>query len=216
MVRGLPCRAFSCWRPGIDTANPADPLDPAASDLRAEPAQHALGMIARRAGLVNGRFALGEEARQEDGGLDLGAGDRERVVDALETAAPDRQRGQPSAVPAEYGRAHQAQRLRDATHGPAAQRFGSGEHRGEWLPGRQPGQETDGGARARAVKHIRRLSQAVEPPPVNHQASAGAVLDLGAQRLHAPQRRQAHFRGHPTFDLGVAIGDRGKHRARGG
>ncbi len=57
---------------------------PATLDRVAEPGQHALGMVAGGGRLGDAGAALGEEAGQKQAGLDLGAGDRQGVIDTLE------------------------------------------------------------------------------------------------------------------------------------
>jgi len=85
-------------------------------DMHAEAAQHALGVVARGRGLGDRGDAFGVQAGEQDGGLHLGAGHRQRVVDAVQRSHGPYRDGR-LAVGGEDIRAHLAQRLRDALHG---------------------------------------------------------------------------------------------------
>jgi hypothetical protein len=111
-------------------------------DLRAEPAEHALGVVARqRAALDDARVPVRAESGEEDARLDLRAGDRRLVLDGLQRSpAFDTQRRM--AVERRQTRAHQFERLDDAAHRAAAQGLVAGEHGGEGLRGEHAGEQS--------------------------------------------------------------------------
>ncbi len=90
------------------------PMAPAAASIRSVWSR--LGMR-----LDHPRLALGQQAGEEQTRLDLGAGDRHLVGDAVQRRAPNLERRQ-SALAAPSRRAHLAQRHRDPVDRPAADR----------------------------------------------------------------------------------------------
>ena len=174
--------------------------------------QHPFRVIARRAGLVHDGLAHGEEAGEQDGRLDLRAGDRHGVIDPVQAPAPDRQRRQLAVLTAQHRRAHQAQRLGHAAHRPAAQRLAAGQHAGERLARQDARDEPDRRAGAGAVQHISRLAQAAQADAVDGQRALVVLIDLHAQRPHAAERRLAHVGVHPAVNRGVALGQRAQQQ----
>ncbi len=86
-----------------------------AGERGAEGAEGVLGVVAGADGFGEGGGALGLKAGEEDGGLDLGGGDRRVEVDGVQRAAVD---GDGRVAVGEVDAcAHLAERLADALHG---------------------------------------------------------------------------------------------------
>ena len=90
--------------------------------------QQLLGVLPGRHGLADGGLPLGRQAGEQHRPLDLGAGDRQPVVDPLQAAAPDGQRREAATLASIDAGAHLAQRLRHPVHGPAGDRGVTGQH----------------------------------------------------------------------------------------
>ena len=96
-----------------------------------------LGVVAARRRLDHPRLALCQQAGEEQAGLDLGAGDRHLVGDAVQGRAADLERRQPILASAQVG-AHLAQRHRDPVDRAAADRVVAVEGPDAALLPRQP------------------------------------------------------------------------------
>ena len=129
-----------------------------AVDGGAEGTKGELAVIAGADGFVDGGGATGLESGKEDCSFDLGAGDRCGVVDGGERRAVDDDGG--VAVGEFELCAHLRQRLADALHGAAAERFVAGEGKGSGrvgdLGGEEAGEHADGGAGVAAVEGLAR------------------------------------------------------------
>jgi hypothetical protein len=91
----------------IDRDRAVSALDP-----RPRGGEHPLAVVAAGQRLDDGRRPVGEQAGEEQAGLDLGAGDREPVLDAAKLRASNLKRRQPIVAAADVG-SHLAQRLGD-------------------------------------------------------------------------------------------------------
>ena len=117
----------------------------------AEFGQGQLGVVAGTDRLGDGGDAIGEKAGKEDGRFQLGAGERQGVVNRVEAAAADVERGEVAAAGAD-ARAHLRKRLDDAAHRAAAQGGVAGEGGIEGLAGEQAGEKTQSGAGVAGVE----------------------------------------------------------------
>ena len=148
-----PTRSRRAPRPAPGPAAPradGDPPDRAAVhrrqgpqlrdlDLGAGRGQQALGVVASRSGLDHPGLPLGEQAGDQHARLDLGAGHRKLVGDAVERRAVDAKRRQ-AAVAALHRGPHHPQRLGNPVDGTAPDRLVSVEVQAPApCPASQPG-----------------------------------------------------------------------------
>ncbi len=104
-----------------------------------EIAQHPLAVITRKVRLEDRRRGIGVEPGQQQGRLDLGAGDGRAVRDALQASSLDCQGRQLATAATVNQRPHFAQRLHDSAHRTATQVLIAREHAEEVLPREQTG-----------------------------------------------------------------------------
>ncbi len=150
--------------------------------------EHPLAVVAARQRLDDAGLALGEQAGEEQAGLDLGAGDRHLVGDPVQRRAL-RSSAAAGAPRGSSGRAPIcAQRLGDAVDRPAADRVVAVERPAR----RPPARRASPAAAAAGCRRCRRRSPPTPAPrrPTPRTADrrrrspAGAdSLDLGAERL---------------------------------
>ena len=173
--------------------------------------QHALGVVAARPRLAHARHARGEQAGEQDAGLDLRRGDRQLVVGAGEAAAGDRQRGEAVLARVEP-RAHLPQRLGDAVDRAAADRLVAVEHPDALGLAREPArQQPQQRAGVADVDRAGRLRGRAQPRAADQQV-VGARLDDRAERLHRAQRRARVLGVEVAGDLHRVGGHRGEQR----
>jgi hypothetical protein len=186
----------------------------AALDPGAGRRQHPLAVVAGGQRLDDRGRALGEQPGEEQAGLDLGAGDRQLVLDAVQRRAPDLERRQPVLAAGERG-AHLAQRHGDPVDRPAADRVVAVERPlSPVLPGEPTRQQTQQGAGVADVD--RRRGRAAQADAADAQVRAlsqpGPQVGRRLQRRHRvrgaevardPRLPLAHRR-----DQRRAVGDR--------
>ena len=112
----------------------------------AEAAQHTLGMVAGGLCLFHHGGAVGREAGQQDGGLDLRRGLRRGIGDGLQRLRAGEGKGQAPVRAGRVGQAHLAQRGQDAVHRAGTETFVAGQFRRQVMPGHDAHHQ----ARARA------------------------------------------------------------------
>ena len=178
----------------------------------AEALEHALGVIAGRRWLGNGRLAFGIEARQQQAGFDLGAGHRHDVVHTLELAliAIDLQRRAAFGSGVDI-RAHFPQRIGHAAHGALAQGGITGQHRGEVLAGQQAGQQAHGRSRVTDVDRPGRCLQTVQADAMNGYSPMVRPFDDHTHVAERLQGRKTVLAFQKTLDLGHTFGDGAEH-----
>src|SRR5262249_43706315 len=97
-------------------------------DRRALRLEKALGMVPGRGGLDEMRCSGREGAREQQAGFDLGACDRQSVLDAVKVAAADGEGQVIVVLTTHRGRSHGAERIDDAIHWAGAERLIPGEY----------------------------------------------------------------------------------------
>ena len=145
------------------------------------PGQHLLGVAAGEHRLAHDGVAPGAQAGEKHARLDLGAGHRRRVVDAVQGAAADRERGQAALGAAVDRGPHPTERHGHAVHGPLRQRRVPGELRGPGPARHDAGQKAHGGARVAQVEGSARFVQDVEASGDHGGARGGVGLDMRAR-----------------------------------
>ena len=80
--------------------------------------QHALGVVPRLADLLQACLAVGANGGEDQGRLELRAGDGEVVLDSAQLPTGKDERRQRVVLPPPDYRAHSAQRLDDPSHRP--------------------------------------------------------------------------------------------------
>ena len=119
---------------------------PPACDRVAEPGEHALGVVAGRGRLGDAGAALGEEAGQEQAGLDLGAGDRQGVFDTAQPWDGQEAQGGGAAGAGLDARPHEGQGFGDPPHGASAEGLIADQGDRKPLPRQQAAEQPHGGA----------------------------------------------------------------------
>ena len=119
-------------------------------------------MVAGGGGLAQDGGAVGAQGGEDDGGLDLGAGDGDVELGAVEMAGGEGQGGVGAVGAAVDAGAEGAQGAHDAVHGAGAQGGVAGEDGVERPPGQQAGGEAHGGAAVGAVEDVGGFAEAVE------------------------------------------------------
>ncbi len=151
---------------------------------RTEAGQHALGMVPRRRLLDHGDGAGRVEAGQQDGGFDLGRGDRQLIGDRQRIAGADHGHRQTAARTAEEGSAHAGQRLSDAAHGTRPQRGVTGEGGDEGMRRHQAHHQAGSGAGIAHVEHVGRFGQTADAAAMQFPGAVLVADHLGAQASH--------------------------------
>ncbi len=136
---------------------------------RAEPSERPLGVVAGGGRLEHGRIALGRDPGEQDGALDLGAGDRGPMLDPGERSAPHGDRGVPVRR-SDLG-AHRPQRLGDALHRPSGEASVALQDRLERLRRDHPRQQPHRRARVQAVQRPARWVKARSTSALEHEPS---------------------------------------------
>ena len=174
---------------------------------RARVLEHQLGVVARRRGLDDGRLASCAEPCEQDRRFQLGARDRQLVVDRLERRAGDAERQVP--VGGLDLRSHQPQRLGDALHRTRRERFVAGEREAAFLEREQAHDETRECARVATVD--RRGLQAAQADTA-HDEPVVVVVDVGSERTHRRERGHRVAGTPEPADDGVSIRDRAEQQ----
>ncbi len=156
-------------------------------------------MVASRSGLDHPGLPLGEQAGDQHARLDLGAGHRKLVGDAVERRTVDAKRRQ-ATVAALHRGPHHPQRLGNPVDGTAPDRLVSIQDPSTGALARQPArQDAKQGAgvlhpdRDRPGAGGEALPRAAQPDPAHPQVAAAArvgrtdLFDLRAQRLNRVQ-----------------------------
>ncbi len=173
--------------------------------------QHALGVVAARPGLADAGHARGEQAGEQDAGLDLRRGDGQLVLDPGQAAAGHRQRGEPILARVEP-RAHLPQRLGDAVDRAAADRLVAVEDPDALGLPREPArQQPQQRAGVADVDRAGRLRGGPQPRAAEEDLLV-ADLDDRAERLHRAQRRQRVLGAQVARDLHGVGGHGGEQR----
>ena len=173
------------------------------------------GVIAGAGRFGDAGFAFGKKSGEQNRGFYLRAGHGHFVLNAAQFAAANFERGKIFVARADL-RAHFAQRSEDALHGAFVERVVAGNFAGEILPGKNAGEQANGGAGISGVEGAPTAFQSA-------QAVAGDAneiffnFDFGAQGFHAAegavavggQREIGQFAGAfgDAREHGVAVGD---------
>ena len=180
-------------------------------DLHTEGREHALGVVAGRVRFGHRGFAVRVQAGQQDRRLHLGAGHRQRVVDACQRlpAVDVQRRG--TVVAGVDPRAHQRQRGGDPAHRPLRQRRVADQHAVEGLGGQQAGQQAHAGAGVAAVQRAIGRAQAVHADPVHDPARGRRRLDAHAHPREDRRGGAGVLALQETVDGGHPVGQGGEH-----
>ncbi len=181
----------------------------AGTEIGAELAERDFGVVAGTYRLDDHGFPFGEEAGEQDAGLDLRAGYGQFVLDGAERAAGDFERRKFVFAGLNL-RAHLGQGLHDALHGPAAERFIAEDAAAKGLGGEDAGEHADGGSGIAGVESGGGLPQALKAASVHDEFGAGA-FDLDAQCPHTTQRGMAICAAGVVGYARLALGDGGQH-----
>ena len=182
--------AGTTMRPGSRrSAGAITTVSPSRRTCGAGGGEHALGVVAGRQRLDHPGLALGEQPGEEQAGLDLGAGDRQLVGDAVERRALDLERRQAVLAGGEP-RAHLAQRLGHAVDRAAADRVVAVERPFPLrLPGEPARQEAQ--QRPRVADVDRRRARPAQPDPGDPQPRRAEPVARVRARLWRPRRPAA-------------------------
>lgn len=167
-------------------------------NIGAKFAESKLGVVAGADGFVDRGDAVGEEAGKKNGGLDLCAGSGRRVIDGVEIAAANFERGAAAIVATNIG-AHLTKRVDDAAHGAATKRVVSGDNGAERLASEHTGEHADGRAGIFGVERFARLFQTGE-------ARAGDV-DSAVFGVNYDAEAAETFEGAAAVGGGGVVGD---------
>ena len=153
-------------------------------DLAAERLDHALGVIARRRALDDGRAARNVERREQQRRFHLGRCDLEPVLDRKGRArALERHGQQPAFAGLRHG-AEQRQRIEHAAHRPAPQRRIAGEDRGDGDGRDRAHGEADAGAGIAEIEHVGRLAKPADADAMDAPFALALARDIGAEPAH--------------------------------
>ena len=185
------------------------PRRPVAGDqVGAEGAQGVLGVVAGLDGLGDGGGAAGLKPGEEDGGFDLGGGDRRVEVDGAQGTAVDGHGG--VAVGEGDAGAHLLEGLADALHGAGGERVVAGEAELAGLRGDEAGEHAHRGAGVAAVQRLRGLSEVAGGAGDGGGAGFRVGRDLRAEGGHAGQRAVRVGAGGEVRKGGGAFGKAGE------
>ena len=175
------------------------------SDMSPEIGQHFFRMVARGFLLdhhcVSGRIEPG----QQNGGFDLGRGHRCAIFNrrGLRCAA-NHNRTAPALRLCHNFHAHQLQRIKNAAHGPLAQRGIAIEGRGYGMATHHTHHQARAGAGIAEIQHMGRLQQRAQPHALHVPASIAEPRHRGAQRFAGLTRAQNIIAFQQTGDFGGA------------
>ena len=158
-------------------------------DPRAGPLEKPFRVVARRAGLDDGRTPLRLHAGEQDRRLHLRRSDRQLVVDRAKRAAFDDERR--VAFGRLDGRAHPTQRLGDALHRAPGQRLVADELEPALLAGDEAGEQAHERARVAAVDRRVGRAQPAEPDAAHAHDVVAVFDDLDPERAN---RRDGRLR----------------------
>ena len=150
---------------------------PVETDLAAETAQHALGMVAREPVAGHGHRTARAQVGQQDCGLDLRGGDLQLEFTARRIDDAAHACGQASRRGVHFG-AERAQRPGDALHRAASERIVAVEQRVEAVSRAESHQQARGRARIACVEG----GDGIVQRAAVHEDARAAVVDLRAQR----------------------------------
>ena len=182
-------------------------------DGDARRAQHALGVVTGGDRLDHlGDAAAGEEAGQQNAGLDLGRRDRELVGDRLGPAPSGDADRRPPAGGLDV-HAHPPQRLGDPLHRPRADARVAGQLEHPLLARQDARKEPDERPRVPDVDRPVRRCEPAQARAVDDEVGLAGLLDLDPERLDRGDRRERVGRGAEPTHMHRAGGDRAqKHR----
>ena len=177
----------------------------------AEMAEHVLGVVAGGDGLVDPGAAAGVEAGEEEGGLDLGRGDLEAVLDGQGVAgALDGERQAAALAGGEAG-AGLGERDGDPAHGAAAQAGVAGHDGEDRVGGQQAGEQAGGGAGIAHVEDVAGLGEGADAAAGDAPGRAVAG-DVGAEGAHGGGGAEHVLALEEAVDRGLADGEAGEHQ----
>ena len=179
-------------------------------DWPTERRQHPLGVIARRVRLADGGRAVCIETRQQQRGLDLRAGDGERIVDPPQRLPAMHVQGWTTAIAALDARTHALQWFDYSRHRPRRQRRIAGQHAVECLAGEHTRQEPHTGAGVAAVDRAGTL-QAVQADALHDALGITRRLDAHAHALERTRRGTGVLAFQEAMDVRGALGQRTQH-----
>ena len=163
-------------------------------------------MVARGGALDHGRRAvLGEQPREQDGGLQLRARDRQLVADRPQPRAFDHHR-RPALVRL-HARAHLPQRLVDA-HRARRERLVADELEAAVLSRQDPAEQAEHGAGVAAIDRSCRRNQPAQAAPPDPDGSLLRLAHFGAERAHRLERRVGVRGVAEVPKLALAVRDR--------
>ena len=164
-------------------------------------------MVTGRSRFNDSRLSLREQARQQDGTLDLGAGDWHLVANAAQRCRSDTQWS--LALPAADVGPHPRQGRDDAFHGPATQLGAAIKHGSEGLTHHDARHQANAGPGIGEIQRLRRCLQ--NPAAVDVKFIRCGTLQTHAKRYHAAQGRFGIARCQPTAHGGRTFGQRCEH-----
>ena len=179
-----------------------------------EGAEGVLGVVAGADGLGEAGGAVGLEAGEEDGGLDLRAGDGGVEVDGVERAADDGDRGVTALRSVAAGEvdlcAHGGERLADALHRTEGEGVVADEGEVVRMGGDEASQHAHGGAGVSAVERVLGLDE-VAGGAGDFDGLVLLVRDGSAECGHAGEGGVGVCAGGEVREAGGAFGEAGEH-----
>ena len=158
--------------------------------FRAEAAQHAFGMVAGGFCLFDDRCAVGIEAGQHDGGLDLGGGLRRGIGDGLKRGRTGQAEGEAAVRFGCVGEAHLAQGRQDAVHRAGAEAGITAKFCGEGVPGHQAHHQARAGAGIAEIERGGGGGEAASACARDLPLTSARARDRCAEGLHRRARAQ--------------------------
>jgi hypothetical protein len=167
-------------------------------------------MVARGAGFLHTRAALGEEAGQQQSGLDLRARHVEHVLAAGQPASTvNGDRRAPVTRP--DIRAHAPQRLSHPLHGSPHEGRIADEHGVERLAGEDAGQQSHRGAGIAEVERPGRRAQSAHADATHQEMPGTGALAAHAHCRQCCKRRDAIAAFEKAVNLGRPLRNRPEH-----
>ena len=180
-------------------------------NLNAECAEHALGVVAGRSRLDNGRLTLGVQTGQQDCTFQLSGCHRQAVFNAVQLAREQGQRAE-IVVLALDGRAHLAQRLHHAAHWALLDGRVAAHGNGERLTGQNAAQQAGGRAGVAGVQRFFRRFETVQANAF-HDDFVVSDVDLNTHFTEAVDGGQAVLAHQKTGDVSGAVGQCAEHNS---
>ena len=167
-------------------------------------------MVAADASFRDERRTLGVQPREQQRGLQLRAGDRQRVTDATQWFAVNHERRRATFAGCNL-RAHQRQRLGHTAHRPLHQRRITNQFAGKRLPGQHPRHETHAGAAVADIQRGGGGAQVVQTGAMHRHPALAVMLNGNAHRLKGAHGGEAVLAFQKTADVRGAVGERAEH-----